>query len=107
MSFPMELEVETNTFVRSEKQNRIILKVFKGGVPYALVGTSSVLLMKPNGVSVEINQNASVSGNRLIFDLPNVCYEMDGRIGLALILTNGNERTTLGLCRGTVYPTRV
>lgn len=106
LSFPMELETPADTFIRSEKQNRIILKVFRGGVPFALSGTPSVLFMKPDQTSIEISQNVSISGNQLIFNLPDVCYAQNGRIAIALLLANENERTTLGVCRGTVYPTR-
>ena len=107
MSFPMIAEASPDTFIRSEKQNLVGVKVTKEGAPYLLQGTVSALFMKPDGTSFEINQNGSVHANKASITLPNQCYDQDGRIQIAIILTNGTDKTTLGVCRGIVYPTRL
>ena len=102
--FPEEQEQPADMFLRSVKQNRITVEVTKFGLPYALVGIPSVLFRQPNGTTIEISQNASISGNKLIFDVPDICYANDGPIAFALKLTHDTEKTTLGLVLGTVYP---
>lgn len=92
MSFPTEAEAEADI-------DRIVLNVFKGGVPQTVSGTPSILFMRPNGTSTAINQNGSVSGNQIAYSIPSSCYASSGKIMLALILTSGSVRTTLGLVR--------
>lgn len=99
-------EAPPETFIRSEKQNKIGVKVYKGGVPYELIGTVSAFCILPDMTTIKINQNGSISGNSASVNLPDDCYEQDGSIQIAIILTNNLEITTLGVCNGTVYPSR-
>ena len=93
-SFPTEMEAEADV-------EQIILDIVKGRAPQTVAGTPSILLMRPNGTSTEFNQNSSVSGNRITYNVPASCYTAKGKITLALILTNGSQRSTLGLV--TIY----
>lgn len=107
MTFPMVREEKPETFIRDEKQNRVGVRVYRNGSPYTLSGEVSAICLKPDGSSFEFNQNGSVSGNSASIVLADECYEQDGRINIALVLTDNGRRTTLGVCRGTVYPTRI
>ncbi len=97
LGFPKETEQN----IRNE-ENLFGVKVYKGGVPYLLQGTVSALLIKPNRTTLTINQNGSVSGNKASIAVPANAYGGDGNYTLSVVLTQNNQRTTLGMFFGTV-----
>ena len=103
----MVIEAPPETFIRTEKPNKIGVRVFKGGIPVTLNGTVEASVLMPDGTTVSVLQNGSISRNEASVVLTDQCYSMDGKIQVALALVSSGERTTLGVCRGTVYDTRI
>lgn len=106
-SFPPVFEAGADEFIQTEQDNVIVIEVYKNGFPYAVSGTLSAYFIKPDGTTVTIHQNGSPSGNRIEFAMASVCYQQKGRIQMSVILTEGTEKTTLGVVSGYMYPSRL
>ena len=106
-SFPPVVEAGADEFVQNEQENVIFIDVYKNGSPYSVSGSLSAFFLKPDGTTVTIHQNGSPSGNQIEFAMPSVCYQQKGRIQMSIILTDGTQKTTLGVVRGYMYPTRL
>lgn len=109
MFFPEEKEAGPDTFLRSEKQNKIGVRVRKKGNPYFLDvnGTVDALFIKPDRTTIIINENARIVDDSVSLTLPNECYEQDGPIQIAIRYSFGNQITTLGIVNGVVYPSKI
>lgn len=107
ISFPPVMEAKPDTFIQTEKTNRIGVRVFKLGLPYVINGLPSLLVIKPDKTTLEISQNGSIQGNSIVFTLPDAVYEQKGPIQLAIRISHNGDKTTLGVIKGIMYPTRI
>ena len=100
------MEASPDQFLRDDKLQQIVVEVFENGAPCVLSGTVSVFFIKPNGETVEFNQNGSISGNIVTFAIPDSVYASNGPIQLAIRLIDEGRRVTIACCKGYVYPTK-
>lgn len=62
------------------------------------------LVLLPDGRTIINNQNASIHLNIAEMTLSDACYAQEGPIQIAIRLTSGRQVMTIGVIRGTVYP---
>ena len=98
MGFPAETEANI-----LKENNLFGVRVSKDGNPYALNGSVSAYLIKPNGMTQEFHQNGGIVYNEANIQIPADAFTSDGDYTVSLILIDGTERTTLAVFFGSVH----
>lgn len=98
---PLEPINLRSTFLSQDNLgNRIGIRVFENGEPYALSGGCSGLVQRNDGNTVTVP--GVVSGNTAYIDLPESAYAVAGPVVIAIKVVTGDTTTTGLLGYGTV-----
>lgn len=106
MGFPEEKETTPETFLQNDRHNKIGVRMYRNNIPYIPENDSTLdaLVLLPDGTTITNNQNASIHEHIAEMTLSNACYAQEGPIQIAIRLTSGTQIMTVGVIRGTVYP---
>lgn len=104
--FPEEKEANPETFLQNDRHNKIVVRLYKNNISYTPGNGSTLdaLVLLADDTTIENNQNASIHENIAEMTLKSACYDQEGPIQIALRLTENEQVTTIGIVRGTVYP---
>ena len=106
MWFPEEKEANPETFLQNDRNNRIGVKLFKNGFAYTIPSgsTADALVILPDGTTFINDDDAQINQNGTNMTLNSACYDQLGPIQIAIRLKEQSQITTVGVIRGTVYP---
>lgn len=90
-------------FSQDDMANLVGVEVYEGEDPVTLSGTVVGYIIRDDGATVSVN--GQTDGNKAWIVLPESAYAVVGAIKIALRLTDGSEKTTLGVCVGSVQRT--
>lgn len=109
MSFPPIVEASPDFFIADEKNNLIGVKTYRNGQPCAVPGDIRIDVILPDRRMYQMTTDMpDRDGNRISYGpLFDYVYRQNGRIQFTIKIENNGDEMTLGVIRGTVYPTRI